>query len=243
MPFSISLILIIYGLGTKKLKRKRIAIISSFFILYLISNSFLINKAFNWWEYKPVNISEVKKTYDVGIVLTGGMISLSQTADHPGLGIQADRFLQAYLLYKNNKIRKILITGASQKSLRDAGKGEAQQAAALLVLWGVNPGDILLELNAKNTRENALFTSKILKAQFTGKSYVLITSSFHMRRATGCFKKVGISADVFPADFYGSDENTSFKEAVVPDPKIVGFSQLLFREWVGIIIYKIMGYC
>ncbi len=70
MPFSISLILILYGLGTKKLKRKRIAIISSFVILFLISNSFLINKAFNWWEYKPVNINEVRKTYEVGILLT-----------------------------------------------------------------------------------------------------------------------------------------------------------------------------
>lgn len=243
MPFSISLILILYALFTKKNRRKKIAIIFSFAILYLISNSFLINKAFQWWEYKSVNISEVKKTYDVGVVLTGGLITLSQTADHPGLGIQADRFLQAYLLYKNNKIRKILITGASRKSLTDAGKGEAQQAAALLVLWGVKAGDIILELNAKNTRENALFTSKILKAQFPGKSYVLITSSFHMRRAAGCFKKVGISAEVFPADFYGNNESTSFKEAVIPDPKIVGFSQLIFREWVGIIIYKIMGYC
>ncbi|GLU56819.1 YdcF family protein [Dyadobacter frigoris] len=243
MPFSISLILILYALFTKKAKRKKIALIFSFSILYLISNSFIINKAFQWWEYKPVNISEVKKTYDVGIVLTGGMISLSQTADHPGLGIQADRFLQAYLLYKKGKIRKILITGASQKILTDAGKGEAQQAAALLMQWGVKPGDIVLELKAKNTRENALFTSKILNTKFPGESYLLITSSFHMRRATGCFKKVGISADVFPADFYGSDEGTSFKETVIPDPKIVGFSQLLFREWVGIIIYKIMGYC
>lgn len=244
MPFSISLILILYGLGTKKLKRKRIAIISSFVILFLISNSFLINKAFNWWEYKPVNISEVTKTYDVGILLTGGMISIPElTIDHPGFGAHADRFLQAYLLYKNGKIKKILITGTSPKNLVAAGKSEVQQVSSLLIQWGVKPEDILLEPKAKNTRENAVFTEEILRAKFPGKNYILITSSFHLRRALACFKKVGVSADVFPADFYGGTGSTKIKDMLIPDPEVVGYSQPLFREWVGIIIYKIMGYC
>lgn len=244
MPFSISLILIIYGLGTKKADRKRIAIISSFVILYLISNSYLINKAFNWWEHKPVNINEIQKTYDVGILLTGGMISTpSLTIDHPGFGPHADRFLQAYLLYKNGKIKKILITGASPKDLVAAGKSEVQQVSSLLVQWGVKPEDIILEPNAKNTRENALFSEKILRAKFPGKNYLLITSAFHMRRSLACFNKVGITTDVFPADFYGGTGNSKIKDILIPNPEVVGYSQPLFREWMGIIIYKIMGYC
>ncbi|MCF0059040.1 YdcF family protein [Dyadobacter sp. CY356] len=244
MPFSISLILILYGLMTKKARRKRIAVIFAFVILYLISNSFLINKAFNWWEYKPVNISEVKKTYDVGILLTGGMISTPDlTIDHPDFGPHADRFLQAYLLYKNGKIRKILITGASPKDFVDAGKSEVQQVSTLLIQWGVKPEDILLEPNAKNTRENAVYSEKILHSKFPGKSYILITSSFHLRRALACFKKAGVSADVFPTDFYGGTGSTKIKDMIIPDPEVVGYSQPLFREWVGIIIYKLMGYC
>ncbi|MBE9460301.1 YdcF family protein [Dyadobacter subterraneus] len=244
MPFSISLILILYALMTKNARRKRIAVISSFAILYLISNSFLINKAFNWWEYKPFNISKVNKTYDVGILLTGGMISTPDlTIDHPNFGPHADRFLQAYLLYKNGKIKKILITGASPKDLVDAGKSEVQQVSSLLIQWGVKPEDILLEPKAKNTRENAVFTEEILRKKFPGKNYVLITSSFHLRRALACFKKVGVSTDVFPADFYGGAGSSKIKDMIIPDPEVVGYSQPLFREWVGIIIYKIMGYC
>lgn len=244
MPFSISMILLLYALCTKKTKNKKKALITSFSILFLISNTFLINKAFHWWEYQPVDLKEVNKTYDVGILLTGGLINMAKVnADHPGLGSQADRFLQTYLLYKEGKIKKIIITGASQKALTDHGNGETQQTAKLLVQWGVRPEDILMEQKAKNTRENALFTAKILKQEFPDKKYLLITSAFHMRRSVGCFEKAGVKTDQFPADFYGNSSSNKIKDFIIPAPEVLGYSQLLFREWVGIIVYKIMGYC
>lgn len=244
MPFSISLILLLYGLLTKKARRKRIALLFSFLILFLISNSYLINKAFRWWEYKPVNLSEVKKPYDVGIVLTGGLAHKAEkNADHPTLGLHADRFLQSFLLYQKGKIKKIIITGTSTEAAISHENGEAQLAAKLLVQWGVKPEDIILEQRARNTRENALFTAKILNNRFPKGHYLLITSAFHMRRSIGCFNKAGITADVFPADFNGNDHDTKIKDILIPDPAVLGYSQLLFREWVGIIIYKIVGYC
>lgn len=243
MPLSISLILLLYALGTKKPKRKKNAVILSFVIIFLISNSFLINKAFVWWEYKPVSVNAIGKTYDVGILLTGGLTNIPDLSSDAGLGLHADRFLQTYELYKAGKIKKIIITGASGKQFTDIGKGEAQQTAKFLIQWGVNPQDIILEQKARNTRENALFTAQILNQKFPGKNYLLITSAFHMRRSVGCFKKAGINTDQFPADFYGSSYYTQVKEYLIPDPEVLGYSQLLFRELVGIVIYKIMGYC
>lgn len=244
MPFSISLLLLLYGLLTKRAHRRRVALVSSLLILYLISNSYLINKAFYWWEYKPVNLSEITKTYGVGIVLTGGLAHHAEkNADHPTLGQHADRFLQGYLLYKQGKIKKIIITGTSPEAVINLGNGETQLAAKLLIQWGVRPEDIILEQKARNTRENALFTAKILKAQFPGEKYLLITSASHMRRSIGCFNKAGITADAFPADFYANEYITKIKDMLVPDPAAVGYSQILFKEWIGIIVYKIMGYC
>lgn len=243
MPFSISWILLLYAVVTKKPKRKRNALLGSFVILFVISNTVIINKAFNWWEYKPLNIREVKN-HDVGILLTGGLIDIaSVNYDHPGLGLHADRFLQTYLLYKAGKIKKIIITGTSLDYLIQHQKGEANMTANLLVQWGVKPEDIILEQQARNTRENALFTSKILKQQFPGGKYILITSAFHMRRAAACFQKAGVSFDTFAADFYGSANPKKMKEYLIPDPEVLGSSQLLFKEWVGMIVYKIMGYC
>jgi len=243
MPLSISLILLLYALGTKKPKRKKNAVVLSFLILFLISNSYLINKAFVWWEYKPVKIREVSEMYDAGILLTGGLINIPGLSSDPGLGLHADRFLQTYELYKAGKIKKIVITGASGKQFTDIGKGEAQQAANFLIQWGVNPNDIILEQSARNTRENALFTAKILNREFPKGSYLLITSAFHMRRSVGCFEKAGIKTDQFPADFYGNNYDPQIKEYFIPSPEVLGYSQLLFRELVGIVIYKIMGYC
>jgi uncharacterized SAM-binding protein YcdF (DUF218 family) len=244
MPFSISMLFLLYALVTKKARRKRIALFSSFLILYLISNPYLINKAFYWWEYKPVNLNEVNKTYDAGIVLTGGLAYLAErNSDHPTLGAHADRFLQSYLLYQQGRIKKIIITGTSPEMITRQGNGEARLAAKLLVQWGVKAEDIILEQKARNTRENAVFSAKILKDRFPEGKYLLITSAFHMRRSIGCFNKAGISADAFPADFYGSDYSIKIKDIFIPDPAALGYSQLLFREWVGIIVYKIMGYC
>ncbi|MCF2442370.1 YdcF family protein [Dyadobacter sp. CY345] len=243
MPLSISLILLLYALRTNKPKHKKNALILSFVILFLISNSFLINKAFVWWEYKPVKVNAVSKTYDVGILLTGGLINIPELSSDAGLGLHADRILQTYELYKAGKIKKIIITGASGKQFTDIGKGEAQQTAKFLVQWGVDPQDIILEQEARNTRENALFTAQILNRKFPGKDYLLITSAFHMRRSVGCFEKAGIKTDQFPADFYGNSYDTQIKEYFIPSPEVLGYSQLLFRELVGIVIYKIMGYC
>ena len=243
MPLSISLILLLYALGTKKPKRKKNAVVLSFLILFLISNSYLINRAFVWWEYKPVKISEVNKTYDAGILLTGGLINVPGLAYDPGLGVHADRSLQAYELYKAGKIKKIIITGASGNQFTEIGKGEAQQTAKFLVQWGVNPEDILLEQKARNTRENALFTAQILNQKFSKGNYLLITSAFHMRRSVGCFEKAGIKTDQFPADFYGNNYDSQTKDYFIPNPEVLGYSQLFFRELVGIVIYKIMGYC
>lgn len=243
MPLSISLILLLYALGTRRPKRKKTAVIISFCILFVISNTYLINKAFVWWEYKPVNVGDVSKTYDAGILLTGGMINIPSLSSDGGLGIHADRLLQTYALYRAGKIKKIIITGASGKQFTAIEKGEGQQTAKFLIQWGVNPQDIMLEQKAKNTRENALFTAQILNQRFQKGNFLLITSAFHMRRSVGCFEKAGIKTDQFPADFYGNNYGTQIKDYFIPSAEILGYSQLLFRELVGIVIYKMMGYC
>jgi len=243
MPLNISLIFLFYALAAKKPGRKKNAVILSIFILFVISNAYLIDKAFAWWEYKAVRVSEINKTYDAGILLTGGMINVPALEADPGIGPHADRFLKTYELYKNGKIRKIIITGASGKQFTNIGKGEAQQTAKFLVQWGVDPRDIILEQKARNTRENALFTAQILNREFVKGDFLLITSAFHMRRSVGCFEKAGIKTDQFPADFYSNAYEHQLKDYFIPDPEVLGYSQLLFRELVGILIYKMMGYC
>ncbi len=243
MPFSICLLLLMYSVVSKKMKGKRSAVISAIVLLFVISNSYLVNKAFLWWEPQPTNIGDTAE-YDVGVVLSGGMINARKlSSDHVELGNHANRFYNAFLLYKSGKIKKILITGTSPPAWIAAGKGESGQAAKILIDWGVAANDVLIEEKARNTRENALFSAKILTAKFPGKKVLILTSAFHVRRAMGCFQKAGVKADYFPTDFYGIAHLNRLKDIFIPDSDYIGHFNLLWHEWIGYVTYLIMGYC
>ncbi|WP_229253688.1 YdcF family protein [Dyadobacter sp. NIV53] len=150
--------------------------------------------------------------------------------------------LEAFLLYKAGKIKKILISGTSQPYLMAAKKGETRLAAQLLLDWGVKAGDIIYEERSRNTRENAIFSARILRSKFPGGKYLLITSAFHMRRSLGCLAKVNIDADAFPADFYGGEYPLDFQFLFVPNSNALAYFDLLWHEWTGYIMYKLVGY-
>ncbi|QRR02071.1 YdcF family protein [Dyadobacter sandarakinus] len=243
MPLSIILCVLLFGIFTNNKKRKQVSLLIVFVLLFVISNGFLVNKAFNLWEPDPVNLSTIRNAYDVGILLSGGLVDARDpNADQVYFGRHGDRLLQTFLLYKAGKIRKVLITGTSADSMIIAGKGETRQAAQLLVQWGVPAGDILFEEKARNTRENAMFSSTILKSRFPGGKFLLITSAFHMRRSVGCFRKFGIETDSYPADFYGGYYPFNLKSVLIPNAEAVAGSGLLWHEWIGYTVYKAVGY-
>lgn len=243
MPLSIVFFILIYSFLTKNNRRRKLAVGLVIVLLLLASNQFLVMKAINAWEYRFVNLDEVKQTYDVGVLLSGGLItSVTPRQDHPSMGNHGDRILQTYLLYKHGKIRKILITGTSGEMMMARKLGETRQAASLLASWGVPAKDIMFEEKARNTRENAVFSGRILKKMFPSGKYLLITSAFHMRRSAGCFEKVGIKTDPFPADFRGG-YNRFVIQKLVPDPDAFAFFCMLWHEIVGFVAYKAVGYC
>jgi uncharacterized SAM-binding protein YcdF (DUF218 family) len=243
MPFSIIFFMLAYAFFTKNSQRRKLVLGLAVVSLYLMSNSYLVMKALNAWEHRFINISEVRKTYDVGILLSGGLIlSSTPRQDHAAMGDNGDRVLQTYLLYKSGKIKKVLITGKSNEDFMAIRKGETRLAASLLVSWGVPAEDIVFEEQARNTRENALFSARILKKMFPSGKYMLITSAFHMRRSAGCFEKAGIKTDPFPADFHGG-YNKMMLPKLIPDPDAFAYFCSLWHEVVGFIAYKAMGYC
>ncbi|MCE7066317.1 YdcF family protein [Dyadobacter sp. CY326] len=243
MPLSIVFFLLIYGLIVSNNRKRKLLVASALLILFFISNNFLVNKALNWWEAKPVNLSEVKGVYDVGVLLSGGLMDANAPGeDHAVLGKRGDRVLQTFLLYKAGKIKKILITGTSNDQLMLEGKGETRLAAALMVQWGVPASDILFEEKARNTRENAKFSAQILNKKYPDGKFILITSAFHMRRSAGCFAKAGIQAATFPADFYGGYYDLQLQDFLIPDPDAIAYFSMLWHEWIGNVVYKVIGY-
>jgi len=170
---------------------------------WLLGAGFVSNELALWWEVPERPLAPAGKPR-LGIVLTGGMVQTDRPPfDRIHLGDQADRLAQALLLYKAGTIQKILISGGIGLIIPREQADEGKLAARFLMAAGVPASDIVLENRSRNTYENARFTAPILKKQFPGNDYVLITAASHQRRALACFRRQGITAIPYPAAYIG----------------------------------------
>jgi uncharacterized SAM-binding protein YcdF (DUF218 family) len=242
MPLTIILILLISGVWLRKKKYGKKLMGSGIILLLLFSNQFLANVAMKAWEpdFKAFdNLTE----YEVGIVLTG-VTNLNKTAyDRVFFSRGADRATHAVQLYKLGKIKKILITGGQGLDPSNSNT-EAELLKDFMMMAGVPREDVLVENKAKNTRENAAFSKDVLSQNGFNldQRFLLITSAFHMPRSKGCFDKVGLQTDTFPVDYYSQDIRFSIPVLLQPDPYSIFMWHKLFKEWIGITVYWVVGY-
>lgn len=241
MPIGILCLLLLYAINTKNRTKSKKLVVSAFIFLYIFSNPFIINELLLWWEVSPTSISAVK-THDVGIILTGGTTNDNKLPqENLFLGKTADRIAQTVELYRNGKIRKILISGGEITVLGKTPKKEVEEIAKYLIISGVSRDSIFMETHAQNTKENAENCSKILKNHFKNQTYLLITSGFHLRRASACFEKVGLKVDIFGANYLSHERDYHWYD-ILPKEDCFAYSQLIFREIIGYCTYKIMGW-
>lgn len=119
---------------------------------------------------------------DVLIVLGGSVLSEDVIGQDTYL-----RSVYAVRAWREGGFRKILLSGG--------GPGPVSERMRDFLLAHGVPGEvILLETNSQSTRENALFTARMLGS--TPGTKVLMTSDYHMYRAWRAFRKAGL--DVLP---------------------------------------------
>ena len=130
-----------------------------------------------------------------GFILLGGVEDrLVGTARHaPTLNEAGERIVETAMLARRFPQAKIAFTGGDAGILYKSDS-EAAGAAALLTALGVPRDQLILEANARDTYENAVFLKEELgKAGELGPGarWVLITSAYHMPRAMGSFRAAG----------------------------------------------------
>jgi len=129
----------------------------------------------------------------------------------------------AILAWRGGKFRQILLSGGSQ----------AKEMQDFLVGEGIPASVIEIETQSRSTRENALFSRAAL--QGVAGTKVLLTSDYHMFRATRTFRKAGI--DVVPCPFPDVGKRATgwlgrwpaFLDLVVESTKIVYYRA---RSWI-----------
>jgi uncharacterized SAM-binding protein YcdF (DUF218 family) len=109
------------------------------------------------------------------IVLAGGDLSDGFPSENTAL-----RCLYAVRTFQAGRYERVIVSGArSSRHMRN-----------LLIAEGVPADLVVAEDESNSTRENALYTARMLQGQ--PGATVLLTSDYHMFRATRCFRKAGL---------------------------------------------------
>ncbi|MCS6824038.1 MAG: YdcF family protein [Cytophagaceae bacterium] len=222
----------------QKIKKTAFALSVLFFIIF--GNKFLLNEVMMCWEYDPVPIQKVGE-FTTCIILTGVTNTDKLPRDRVYFNKGADRVLHPLQLYKLGKIKKILISGGSGKLIGEK-ISESVELKNVLLLCGVSEEDIIVENRSVNTAENAMYTKKIIDSLHLQGPYLLVTSSYHMRRSKACFDKVKLHTEIYPVDFYSRQRTFTPDMLFIPSASSIQTWDVLFKEWVGMIMYKAMGY-
>ena len=242
MPLTLVILFLLTAFFFTPKSRGRKILGTGIVLLLLFSNPFLSNLALLAWEPPYKSFDEIPAT-EFGIVLTGVTNLNKTTTDRTFFGKGADRITQALQLYRMGKIKKILITGGQGLNPTNP-YSEAEILKRFLIMTGMPEADIQMEEKSVNTRENALFTKEFLEKEgiATQQEFVLITSAFHMPRSKKCFDKVGLKTIPFPVDYYSHDLKYDLPELLFPRPEALVNWQLLVREWIGLAVYRLVGY-
>ena len=240
-PFVWLFLLMLIMLITKNQKRLKKLMIITFCIFYFFSNSFIAGEFVDLWEFNMTPKEKLAQSYDVGIVLGGGMIQIDKKLNRLIFRNNVDRIMQAVDLYKEGRIKKILISSAAG-TLFERYQNESKLMKPFLVRIGIPAEDILIDTLSDNTRQNAVQCAKILKKDFPGGKYLLITSAFHLRRANGCFRKVGLNVTPYATNKITGIRKYYFDYLFIPNLEALNNWNSLTHEVFGYIVYAVMGY-
>lgn len=210
-------------------------------LVYVFSNSFLVDELVRAWEYEDDDIYLKDTRYDLAIVL-GGMGRVDERQQRFDFTCSGDRLFQTLSMYYKGRVSKILISGGSG-SISHPSHREAFYVKKYLESIQVPDSNLIIENNSKNTYENAVFTKHILDSmQFKG-SVLLVTSSFHMRRSLAIFKKAGYQ-DITPyvTNKFTGKRKFEFDYCFLPNAEAITTFNLIIHEIVGYITYKLKGY-
>ena len=231
--FVLTLLVILIILRKSKLiKLKNSLLFLSFLTLFLFSNPLISNKLVKYIEasYLPVKLSQVPES-DYIVVLSG-MVHFVK--DNVYEWSDPDRFFAGIKLLNANKGRKIIYTGGLLPwEKKKNTEGELLKNKS--IEFGVDENDILTTKKVQNTYEeaNAIFYLINKKSKI-----ILVTSAFHMNRATFLFKKHGFKVFPYPVDFQFKNNKITILD-FIPSAGSLSRSSFAIREVLGRMYYRV----
>jgi len=151
----------------------------------------------------------------------------------------ADRFFKGVKLKKINKAKKLIFTGGALSNTAKITEGEILKKTAIEM--GIPSHEIFVTPFVKNTAEEAIAVRSLTDSG--ARRIILVTSSFHMKRATLLFEQQGFSVSKFPADIKIGSRSPNFNLlSFVPSTSSLHSSFEATREYLGRTYYTLRTY-
>ncbi|HQU99758.1 MAG TPA: YdcF family protein [Bacteroidia bacterium] len=215
---------------------------SGLLLLVLVTNPFIINQVLHAYEMKGYSEKQIVRPYDICIVMGGSVRYFNGQTVRPVFGNGVDRLMQAVALYKAGKIKRILLSGGSGYVTLQHVK-EADLLKPVLLNFGIPDSVIYIENQSRNTFENAYMSKQLIADMPQIKNILIITSAYHVVRTKACFEKLNLKADYFPVDALSGEISLTPDKILIPGADAVSNWVALLHEWLGLITYKMAGYC
>lgn len=231
LPIYWIIALLFAALIIKNQKRRKRLMIAAMIVLYAFSTPLFIKSFQSVWDIKPHPPNDTTK-YSCVIVLGG--FSSGGGADGGHFNNSADRFIQGAKLMETKQASHILISGGNGTLVPNEFR-EATWVRTQLLKFNIPDSAIVVESKSKNTLENAGFSKLLLQQRHLPPPYLLVTSAFHMRRATMIFKKAGMSVVPYACDYsYGKIEFGLGD--LLPDANTLTKWEFYIKEVVGFVV-------
>jgi uncharacterized SAM-binding protein YcdF (DUF218 family) len=196
-------------------------------LIYIISIPIVANSLMSSVEYHAGDQSMFLRA-DCIVVLGGGVVE--GVRDLSGVSIPSQeasvRLLDAARIYRLYR-KPVIVSGGSV----NGSEQEAFILGRFLADLGVPVSQVITEGRARDTEENALFVKEIC-ARKGYRNIILVTSSFHARRAERIFEKNGFIVSIYPSGQLSESVNGSFLD-YVPTASAVRLSSLALKEMLG----------
>ncbi len=241
MPLGLAIVVLLLAFVT----RNRWLTLSALLILYFSSlppvGRFMIGVVEAGQERELAGSMD---SADAIVVLSGGR-TLAPGPAQVSEWNDADRFFGGIELFTIGKAPLLIFTGGTAPWESDtATEGEVLSRYARA--WGVPDTALRLTGPVQNTREEAdkvaalLQSEEIRDAGNGGPRILLVTSAFHMSRATTEFGKRGMHVLPYPVDFIASAGRHLNPTDFFPSPQALLNTTIALRELMGRLISKML---
>lgn len=216
----------------KKFKTATAFVLISAFSLFFIGTGLLPSVLLNQLQRSFVTFPSISwKNNNLIVVLGGGLVK-DQNTDVVTPGVMSySRIYETARLYFSCVTQKnrcqIMISGGDPQH---NGTTEADAYRNLLLSLTINPDDILIEPESKNTYQNAHYVSVFIKKNEFDQ-IVLVTSKIHLKRSLLYFSHFNITPTPAAADILYP------RITLLPMAYNFALNDFALHEYVGILRY------